>query len=244
VLEGRLTQINATRTLFMPSHYLYADDILIFCKGSLSNVRNIMLLFDQYGEYSGQMVNAQKSKFYTGDITLSRIHTIASITGFSHGSLPFTYLGILLFKGKPKAIHLRPIVDRIKHKLSTWKERLLTIMGRVQLINAVISSILTYSFQVYKWPPSLLHEVARNMRNFIWSGNIDQRKLSIVAWSTICKPTEEEGLSVRDPSKTNQASLLFLTWKLLNSKEQWAHICRNRFLKNGQPKSYYIASLI
>lgn len=104
--------------------------------------------------------------------------------------------------------------------------------------------MLTYSFQVYKWPPSLLHEVARNMRNFIWSGNIDQRKLSTVAWSTICKPKEEGGLSVRDPSKTNQASLLFLTWKLLNSKEQWAHICRNRFLKNGQPKSYYIASSI
>jgi hypothetical protein len=183
VLEGRLTQMNSTKILFIPNHCLYADDILIFCKGTLSNIRNIMHLFDLYGQYSGQLVNAQKSKFYSGALSLSRTHTIASITGFSHGQLPFMYLGILLFKGKPKAVHLRPIVDRIQRKLSTWKWRLLTIMGRVQLINAFISSMLTYSFHIYKWPSSLLIELAKSMRNFIWSGTIEDRKLCTVAWA-------------------------------------------------------------
>lgn len=128
VLEGRLTQMNATRHLYIPSHCLYAVDILIFCKATLSNVRNIMHLFEQYGQYSGQIVNANKSKFYSGALSISRIYTIASITSFSHGSIPFNYLGILLFKGKSKVIHLRPIVDRIQQKLSAWKGRLLTIM--------------------------------------------------------------------------------------------------------------------
>jgi len=150
VHEGRLTQMNATKQLYIPSHCLYADDILIFCKATLSNVRNITQLFELYGQYSRQLVNAQKSKFYSGALPLSRIYTITSITGFSHGSIPFSYLRILLFKGKPKAIHLRPIVDKIQQKLSAWKGRLLTIMGRVQLLNAVISSMLTYSFHIYK----------------------------------------------------------------------------------------------
>jgi len=230
VFQGRLTQVNASRNLLLPSHCLYADDILVFCKGTIANVRQIMHLFKLYGQYSGQMINASKSKFYTGAISLSRTHTIASITGFRHGSVPFTYLGILLFKGKPKAIHLRPVVDRIKHKLSAWKGRLLTIMGRVQLLNVVISSMFTYSFHVYKWPSNLLIEVAKLMRNFLWNGNIEQRKLCIVAWSVICKPRNEGGLAVRDPTTTNQASILFLAWKLINSDEQWAHICRDRFL--------------
>jgi len=65
VLEGRLTQMNATRTLFIPSHCLYADDILIFFKGTLYNVQHIMHLFKLYGQYSGQLVNAHKSKFYS-----------------------------------------------------------------------------------------------------------------------------------------------------------------------------------
>lgn len=131
VVDGRLTQISATRNLFIPSHCLYADDILIFCKGTLANVRNLMHLFDCYGKYSEQIVNANKSKFYSGNLSLSRNHTINAITGFNHGTIPFTYLGIPLFKGKPKSIYFRPIVDKIIYKLNAWKGRLLTIMGRV-----------------------------------------------------------------------------------------------------------------
>lgn len=90
-----------------------------------------MQLLDAYGSYSGQIVNAHTSKFYTGALSLSRIHTITSVIGFRHGSLPFTYLGILLFKGKPKTIHLRAVVDKILGKLNAWRGRLLTLMGRV-----------------------------------------------------------------------------------------------------------------
>lgn len=244
VLEGKLSQIRATRHLYIPSHCLYADDILIFCKGTLSNVRNIMKLFEDYGNYSGQVVNANKSKFYSRALSLSRILTISSITGFSHGSLPFNYLEIRLFKGKPKTIHLRYVVDRIQSKLHAWKGRLLTIMGRVQLVNVVISSMLTYSFQIYKWPTSLLSEIAKSMRNFIWSGNSSQKKICTVAWIKVCQSKENGGLAVRDPTMVNKASLLFLAWKLLTSEENWAYICRERFLNNFKPKNHYITSSI
>lgn len=132
----------------VPSQCLYADDIFIFCKGTTQNVRNIMQLFQDYVAYSGQIINTNKSKFYSGSIPLSRLHCIAEITGFRYGSIPFTYLGIPLFKGKPKSIHFRSIVDRIQIKLAAWKGKMLTIMGRVQLINVVISNMLVYSFHI------------------------------------------------------------------------------------------------
>lgn len=53
VLDGHLSQIRATRNMYIPSHCSYADDILIFCKGTANNVRNIMQLFEVYGSYSG-----------------------------------------------------------------------------------------------------------------------------------------------------------------------------------------------
>jgi len=82
------------------------------------------------------------------------------------------------------------------------------------------------------------------MRNFLWSGNVEDRKVCTVAWSTLCKPREEGGLSIKDPSTINQASLLFLTWQWLNSTKQWAIICRERFLNKGQPKKHYLTSSI
>ena len=117
-------------------------------------------------------------------------------------------------------------------------------MGRVQLVNAVICSMLTYSFHVYKWPSSLLSEVAKVMRNFIWSGSVDQKKICTVSWSQLCKPKKEGGLAVMDPVKLNQASLLHLTWQLLTSEESWAQLCKTRFLQNGRPKAHYITSSV
>lgn len=203
-----------------------------------------MKLFETYGSYSGQLINAQKSKFYAGALSLSRVHTIVSITGFTHGSLPFTYLGIPLFKGKPKARHLRPVVDKIQSKFHAWRGKLLTIMGRVQLVNAVISSMLTYSFHIYKWPANLLSEVAKLMRNFIWSGICTQQKLCTVSWAKVCKSRDLGGLDVRDPAQVNQASLLLLTWKLYTSNEQWANICRTRFLNKHKPKTHHLTSSV
>ena len=36
--------------------------------------------------------------------------------------------------------------------------------------------------------------------------------------------------------------MLFLTWKLINSDEQWARIGRQRYLNKGQPKAHYLTS--
>lgn len=79
------------------------------------------------------------------------------------------------------------------------------------------------------------------MRNFIWSGDINKRKICTVAWKNVCK-AKERGLAVKEPSLVNQSSLLLLCWKLLTLEEQWATMCRAKFLTNGKPKSHYIIS--
>lgn len=59
--------------------------------------------------------------------------------GFSIGTLPFTYLGAPIFKGRPKKIHFQHIADRVRIKLANWKAALLSIAGRVQLVKSVCS---------------------------------------------------------------------------------------------------------
>ncbi|MCH80985.1 RNA-directed DNA polymerase (Reverse transcriptase), partial [Trifolium medium] len=64
----------------------------------------------------------------------------ANCSGFNVGSLPFNYLGVPVFKGRPKASYFLPLTDRIKDKLSAWKASLLSIAGRTQLVKSVIQS--------------------------------------------------------------------------------------------------------
>jgi hypothetical protein len=47
---------------FVPSHVLYADDIIIFCKGTKNNIWCVLSIFNDYGAASGQIINKTKSR--------------------------------------------------------------------------------------------------------------------------------------------------------------------------------------
>lgn len=82
------------------------------------------------------------------------------------------------------------------------------------------------------------------IKNFIWSGNIEQRKICTVAWNVVCKPRVEGGLAAKDPTLVNKAFLLFLCWKMLTASDQRALLCREIFLRNGKPKTHHITSSV
>jgi hypothetical protein len=156
-----------------------------------------MEIFKSYGEVSGQLINKQKSKFYSGAISNARLLMITNLLGFGAGTIPLNYLGCPIFVGKPKSTHFSAIADKFRVKLASWKGALLSIMGRVQLVRAIIHGILVYSFQVYAWPHSLLKKLDRWIRNFIWSGDISNKKLCTVAWRQVCTHYEDGGLNIR-----------------------------------------------
>ncbi|GAU50263.1 hypothetical protein TSUD_409090 [Trifolium subterraneum] len=104
--NGKLDCITGTRGMSLPSHAFFADDLMIFCKGSKKNALAVTSLFHEYAANSG----------------------------------------------RPKTVHLQSIADKIKAKLASWKGHLLSMMGRIQLVNSVIHGMLIYSFKIYSWP--------------------------------------------------------------------------------------------
>ncbi|GAU50480.1 hypothetical protein TSUD_409650 [Trifolium subterraneum] len=244
VSDGSMDLIKGSRNSLVPSHCLYADDIMVFCRGKLSCIQALKSLFIRYANCSGQIINAAKSTIYSGGITPSRLNIIVNNIGFNVGSFPFNYLGVPIFKGKPKATFFYPIADKIKNKLSAWKASLLSIAGRVQLVKSVIQSMTIYSISIYSWPSSILKSIEAWIRNFIWSGNIDQRKLVTVAWKKICAPFDEGGLGLRSLKVLNAAANLKLCWDLMHSDEDWAKILRNRVMRKGKAINHHVNSSI
>jgi ribonuclease HI len=242
VEQGKLDLIKGTRNSFVPSHTLYADDIMIFCKGKLSNINALLSLFNQYSSISGQHINASKSTIYAGSISQARLAHLVQLLGFQVGSLPFIYLGVPIFKGKPKSSHLQPILDRVKIKLASWKASLLSIAGRVQLVKSVVYGMILHIIQIYSWPVSLIKDLERMIRNFIWSGDITKRKLVAVAWSKICKPANKGGLGLRSISSLNKGANLKLCWDMMNSNEDWAVLLKDRVLRKKKTITHHIFS--
>ncbi|XP_019423314.1 PREDICTED: uncharacterized protein LOC109332721 [Lupinus angustifolius] len=244
VLEGQLCRIAGPSSLYTPSHVLYVDDILIFCKGIKRNLMALKKLIIDYANASGQHISLTKCRFYSTSTSPRKIMDLSSTLGFSHGRLPFNYLGVPLFQGKPRKIHLQAIADRIILKLATWKGSLLSIMGRVELVKSIILSMLTYNFHIYSWPPSLIQNLDKCIRNFIWSGDTSIRKIATVSWHKVCSPSNSGDLGLRSIKAMNQAALIKLAWEMSSSNQEWAILYRHRFGMGSSPSQRYFKSSI
>ncbi|KAJ4720972.1 RNA-directed DNA polymerase (Reverse transcriptase) [Melia azedarach] len=51
---------------------------------------------------------------------------------FKKGSLPFTYLGVPIFKGSLQRTYLQSIADKAIAKLACWKGKLLSFRRKTQ----------------------------------------------------------------------------------------------------------------
>ena len=63
--EGSLSAMSCGRIL-PPTHFLFADDTLIFCRATNGNTLALVRLFAKYSALSGQFINWSKSNIYFG----------------------------------------------------------------------------------------------------------------------------------------------------------------------------------
>jgi hypothetical protein len=101
-----------------------------------------------------------------------------------------------------------------------------------------------YSITLYSWPTSLIKIVEKFVWNFIWSGDVDKRKLVIISWKKVCRPYSQGGLNIRSLSNLNKASNLKLRWSFFNSKSSWAKLLQSRVVRGKHFIQHHIDSSI
>ena len=73
-----------------------------------------------------------KSQVFIGKGTQNRSLQISAVLGIPTGQAHFTYLGVPIFRGKPRRIHLQGLADRAKAKMAGWVGKLISMAGRVR----------------------------------------------------------------------------------------------------------------
>jgi hypothetical protein len=89
-----------------------------------------------------------------------------------------------------------------------------------------------------------LKKLDKWISNFVWSGDVNTKKICTVSWSKVCISYEAGGLDLRPLANINSSLLLQLCWKFLSSDEQWASLCRAKYLRHGNPVQTYMKSSI
>lgn len=78
------------------THLIFADDLMVFCKGEVGSVKREVEALTHFSRVSGLVANMDKSSLFMVRIIEEEKQELLNITGFSEGSFPIRYLGLPL----------------------------------------------------------------------------------------------------------------------------------------------------
>jgi hypothetical protein len=121
----------------------YADNTLIIMEGDPVQLFFLKTVLNNFSQSTGLKVNYNKSLMLPINVSEQRLKLLASTFGCQEGTLPLTYLSLPLGTTKPKIIDFLPLVNKCERRIG-GVSAMLNQAGRLQVTNAVFSSLPTY----------------------------------------------------------------------------------------------------
>lgn len=122
MVDGHLDLIKGSRSCKDLSHSLYVNDVMIFFAVARHMGWKLSSFFLPYMPTVWSLNNASTSTFYVGGMSQAMVTHIASLLNFNIRTLSFSYLGVKIFRGRPKIMHFQAIADIVKVKLPVCKD--------------------------------------------------------------------------------------------------------------------------
>ncbi|KAE8707428.1 hypothetical protein F3Y22_tig00110384pilonHSYRG00841 [Hibiscus syriacus] len=231
VNNGRWKPIRLCRNGPALSHLFFADDLVLLDEASIEQCDVIRGILELFCKSSGQKINMQKTTiYYSKNVDLDLKNSISASFGFQEVQNLGKYLGVPLLHSRITKASYSYIVSRVRDKLTRWKEKSLSLAGRITLAKIVLSVIPSYSMQSTMLPKGICEEIERLIQGFIWGRTENRGGVPLVHWENICKPTVNGGLGLRKLSVQNEALLMKLAYKLVvNSDQLWARVLRSKY---------------
>lgn len=206
----------------------YADDTMIFGEASLQNV--FLIIIRCFEVVSGLKVNFFKSKFGSICVDQALVEDFAHLLNCTLLSLPFPYLGLPIGENPRNVATWRPIITKVQKKLAMWKHKVLSMAGRVCLVNSVLTSLPLYYLSFFKIPHRVAKEIVSLHRRFLWGGVGDQKKVCWISWDKVTLPKGKGGLGVKNIILFNKSLLAKWRWNLFHqSSSMWAQVLQSRY---------------
>ena len=118
-----------------------------------------------------------------GDVTSDIRNQIADFLPYNMVRISegFKYLGFRLKPLGYRSFDWNWLVERFEMKINNWSFRLLSLGGRVILINSVLSGLAVYWFALARCPKSILNKLRKAIFLFLWGSSDGHHKLHLTS---------------------------------------------------------------
>ncbi|KAE8699091.1 hypothetical protein F3Y22_tig00110596pilonHSYRG00035 [Hibiscus syriacus] len=197
------------------SHLQFADYTILFIRpdqSGLSNVKRILICFEMG---SGLSINFRKSCLAWVKVDEDNLNQFALLVGCMVSSFPFKYLGIPLGADPRRTSMWELVIEKFKVKLVGWKNKMLSFVGRVVLINSVLSIFPLYYMSIFPVPKTVVSRIDKIRRGFLWGFDGNTRRLPRVNWGRLCLPKKKREAGIINLKAKNKALLAKWGWRFV-----------------------------
>nr|XP_027102979.1 uncharacterized protein LOC113724256 [Coffea arabica] len=204
--ESRFAPFFVTRECPPFTHLAYADDVIIFSNGGKRSLGCVMRVLEGY-----------------------------QVTGFPAKSLPVTYLGCPLFRGRRVKSLFAELLSKFSHRIASWQGRWLSMSARALLIKHVLSSMPIHMLAVLEPPMGVISDLERMLARFFWGESEFGAKCHWAKWEKLCFPEKEGGVGFRSLQAVVEAFSCKLWWMFRCGQSLWAKFMRARYFGSLHP---------
>ncbi|KAH1056677.1 hypothetical protein J1N35_034742 [Gossypium stocksii] len=127
------------------------DDLFLFVETNANQAYMIKDSLITFRVTSGHKVNDSKTTvFFSKILKVSSANAIYRALGFCQSDYLETYLGVTLFHKRVTKNTFNFIINKVKRKLDSWNASMLSMAGRVTLVQSILLSIPNYFKQTVK----------------------------------------------------------------------------------------------
>ena len=193
----------------------YADDADLYLLHKQSNLDNVFIALETFRTMSGFALNYDKTSILRIGSLKDSESVLTTQRSVSWTNEPINVLGIWVSPDLDVCINKNytEIVTKAVAVLKQWKNKTLSLIGKILVVNTLIMSLFVYRMTALPFMmKSLEKQLKQEIISFIWNGARPK-----ISYETLTQRKENGGMGLIDIGRKNKA--LKISWIQILSQE-------------------------